>query len=240
MRAASIAVPLILVALVGGCDSSPSGTEPVDRERHSSSTTSTTVDRAYPDAAETMTLDIGVTQVRNGDTVHVTGTGCVDPGTGLRAAFVRTPWGGSDVIGEDGTFAVDEVVPDSQAPGATKVMASCWRATDGNPIVISPPVAVTIETPYEASISSTRIARGGEFSFAADCPGTAEYHWSTLRFTAPDQTVAFEIDGPLGGGTVTMPTGITPGRYLATPTCEEHRGTRPLKYFQAFDVTVSA
>jgi hypothetical protein len=153
---------------------------------------------------------------------------------------------GPTTVASDGSFGGDGTVPDGALPGTDHVVANCFGSSGTKELAVSPAVSVTVESPYIASISPTKLSAGDDISFHGSCPGQVSYDWLEVEFVAaggtrvsPSGTASFVLKGALNGATATIPRTATPGTYRATARCAEERGLRPLKYFRSVDVAVT-
>jgi hypothetical protein len=203
-----------------------------------------------------MSIHIEPRQLRLGGTVHIRGAGCLRSGRpgdrlqillgNLLSRSIVELGSRSTSIASDGTFTSDATVPDDARPGTDQVVVRCFGSSGTKELAVTPAVAVTVQTPYIASLSPTKVATGGLISFRGSCPGHAPYAWLEVEFVAAGETGAsrsgtgsFVLKGALNGGTAAVPRTITPGTYHATARCEEERGTGPVRYFRTIDVLVT-
>ncbi len=232
----TIGVVGMLVAALAGCGSSTLSSSGADRQRVTS--TSAGVTEAAAAAGPTMTVSVAPSDVRNGESFHISGGGCLDPANGAPGAFVQTYLTAPLAVAADGSFAGDITAPDYLPPGPNTLGISCFSATGINPLVRAE-VSLRVETPYVASVSPTVVAPGADVSFHGDCPGQAPYVWLRITFMSAYAGATFAINGGVNGGTGTIPATATPGAYRITPTCEAQRTPESTRYFQTIDVTIA-
>jgi hypothetical protein len=165
---------VVVVIALASCGSNSTGNE----GRRSATSTIANNTTTPSEVPATMALVVEPPKLHNGDTVHLEGTGCFDPTTRVPGALLQLPFAGPHpVVAADGTFSIEATVPGNHPPGDTAVSAACFSANATRPMVVSPPVPVSVETPYQATFSPTRIAPGGTVMFQGDCPGSAGYQW---------------------------------------------------------------
>lgn len=148
------------------------------------------------------------TDVINGDTMVVTGTGCVSPATGsvegLVAGVLLTSPEGSSVstrylgasettpVDPDGSFTAQLTVSDGVPPGTAHMIVQCGKramATSTQvPDVLAvdvettaPPVPITVRTPHVVEVAPTTLAAGGMFEVHAECPQRTNPEYQTLQ-----------------------------------------------------------
>ncbi|MDQ1383443.1 MAG: hypothetical protein QOG65_822 [Actinomycetota bacterium] len=249
---------MLLVASCGSTAAKANSSDPPASKRGPSSTTT----RAAPttttlEHSTRMSIHLEPTELRLGGTVHIRGAGCLRSGRPgdrvqillgnlVQPQLVVQVDPHSTTIASDGTFTSDATVPDDALPGTDQVVVRCFGSSGTKELAVTAAVSVTVQSPYIASFSPTKVAAGKVISFRGSCPGQAPYHWLEVEFVAAGGTGAsrsgtssFVLKGALNGGTATVPRTTTPGTYHATARCEEERGLRPLRYFRTIDVVIT-
>lgn len=207
-------------------------------------------------------VTISSTTLRAGETVTISGTGCVDPdtgsGEGLEVALlvpVDMGRGGVSPIRPvvrapaeaDGTFEGSGVMEQPLFPnGAQTGIFSCQEQSEDGfpPVVAQREVELTIEAP---SLPDLTVAAGSTFDYTLPCTITGGDYGRFSIVPDGQEEFAFFASGsfpyetsPQEGDTVSLEVSpdLVPGTYDATASCSISQ-SGPSAYFSGFTVTVT-
>ena len=193
-------------------------------------------------------VQVSPMEIRLGDDVRLSGSGCVDPttgsGNGLR---VVSTWGAVEpvlfhdaAVAADGSFDAVATARQPHSAGDRLLSIRCVRVDDTDPLrsagVWERSVRLLlVGAPFVVDGGDVEIGRPCTIVSPCDVPATAgsELQVEHLPLFATANYELQHLPGPISAGvTVTVPTGarLDPGSYIVRVTCME--ATQPLAQFE--------